>query len=409
MPTGDMINNYFSNSGGAPTWVAVSDGGLGFIPWGFWQIAIYPTGHVPAGLTENLSFGVLQAGITDVSASVAGQVFGKFSQLRAQGVAAGFKRASEFKIGDRLFDVSSPNPGGSVTIDAPYGVTNLQGFYSGPEYPSGVEQELPMILVSPGYDNPLFLALWSPGNRAILPLSEPPFPSRYGGYPYPGQPPLVALPVDLRTAGAFEVLAKTGITNVPTSVITGQMGVSPAAASTITGWALTLDGGGQFSTSAQVSGHILAADYAVPTPATMTQAILDMQAAYTDASSRPPDVTNLGGGSLGGNTLTPGVYKWTSALGINTSITLAGDASSVFIFIVTGNMTIAAAQQVILSGGVLPQNVFWAVAGTFLGVTTSHIRGTILGQTSISFQAGALLTGKAFAQSAVNFISTTAN
>ena len=97
------------------------------------------------------------------------------------------------------------------------------------------------------------------------------------------------LPLDLNSAGDFVILAKTGISTVPSSDITGDMGVSPITATAITGFSLMLDtpSAGQFSTSAQVDGKIYAADYAVPTPTKMTAAISDMESAFTAAALRP--------------------------------------------------------------------------------------------------------------------------
>src|SRR5208282_2571338 len=94
----------------------------------------------------------------------------------------------------------------------------------------------------------------------------------------PGQP------VDLGSATNFVILAKSGISTVPTSAVTGNLGVSPAAATFITGFSLTADPTNVFSTSAQVTGKIYAADYATPTPANLTAAIGDMQLAFTNAA-----------------------------------------------------------------------------------------------------------------------------
>jgi hypothetical protein len=215
--------------------------------------------------------------------------------------------------------------------------------------------------------------------------------------------------VPLLTAANYEVLAKSGITNIATSHITGNMGVSPIAATAITGFALTLDGSGQFSTSAQVTGHVYAANYSAPTPATLTQAVLDMQAAYTNAASRTPDYVDFHAGLLGGETLTPGVYKWNTAVSISTSITLHGDNSSVFIFQMTGALTLAAAQSILLTGGVLASNVFWQTAtNTAIGAAATF-NGIILGFTDITLGAGATLHGKCLSQTAVNLNSDTLN
>jgi hypothetical protein len=86
-------------------------------------------------------------------------------------------------------------------------------------------------------------------------------------------------PVVLGAAGTFVILAKTKTSNVPTSAITGNVGLSPAAASFITGFALSLPAGGAASTSSQVTGSVFASDYAVPTPVNLTTAISNMQTA----------------------------------------------------------------------------------------------------------------------------------
>lgn len=207
--------------------------------------------------------------------------------------------------------------------------------------------------------------------------------------------------VDLGTAGNYTILAKTGITNVPTSAITGDMGVSPIAHTAITGFTLILDGGGQFSTSAQVTGQIFAADYAAPTPATLTLAVTDMMAAYTDAAGRAADFTNVGGGAIGGMTLTPGVYHWTTGVTIGTSVTLNGGPTDVFIFQVTGVLSMTAAQSVILTGGVLEKNIFWQVTGNVSIGATAHFEGIVLCQTNIALVHGATMNGRLLAQTAV--------
>src|SRR5207253_2640906 len=83
-----------------------------------------------------------------------------------------------------------------------------------------------------------------------------------GGRPRSGTPDGHAMPglpgltVNLGTAGNYVILAKTGVSTVPPAVITGNLGVSPAAATYITGFALTADSTNAFSTSAQVTGKV---------------------------------------------------------------------------------------------------------------------------------------------------------
>ncbi len=100
--------------------------------------------------------------------------------------------------------------------------------------------------------------------------------------------------VDLGTAGDFVMLAKTGISTTGTTQITGDIGLSPSAASFITGFGLIADASGTYSTSPLITGSVFAADYTSPTPTKMTTAVSDMQTVYTDAAGRTlPDYSEL--------------------------------------------------------------------------------------------------------------------
>jgi hypothetical protein len=200
------------------------------------------------------------------------------------------------------------------------------------------------------------------------------------------------------------ILAKSGISTVPPSAVTGNLGVSQIDSSAITGFSLILDSSGQFSTSSQVTGKVYAPDYASPTPVNLTAAVSDMQTAYTDAAGRTlPDHTELGSGNIGGMTLAPGLYKWSTDVTIPTDVTLSGGPNAVWIFQIAGNLTIAAATAVVLSGGAQAGNIFWQVAGG-VGVdlgTTSQFDGNILAVAGINLQTGASIKGRLLAQTAV--------
>jgi hypothetical protein len=208
--------------------------------------------------------------------------------------------------------------------------------------------------------------------------------------------------VNLGTAAHYAILAKSGISTVPTSAVTGDLGVSPAAASYITGFSLTADSTSVFSTSPQVTGNIYASDYMPPTPSNLTTAIGDMQLAFTDAAGRAPNVTELGAGDIGGMTLTPGVYKWGTGLLIPTNVTLAGGATDVWIFQIAQDLTMGSATSIVLTGGAVPKNVFWQVAGLADLGTTAHFEGVLLAQTSIALRTGASIKGRLLAQTAVS-------
>jgi len=215
-------------------------------------------------------------------------------------------------------------------------------------------------------------------------------------------------PVLLRTAGNYVILAKSGISTTGVTSIVGNLGLSPAAAAAITGFALSVDASGQFSTSSLVTGQIRAADYSPPTPSVLTTAVLDMQTAYTDAAGRTlPDFTELGAGNIGGLVLAPGLYKWGTGVSIPTSVTLAGGANDVWIFQIAINLQVANGVVVVLSGGAQAKNIFWQVAGQVALGTTSDFKGILLCQTLIAANTSAVITGRAFAQTAVTLIATT--
>ena len=222
-----------------------------------------------------------------------------------------------------------------------------------------------------------------------------------------GSTKVAGVPVDLGTAGDYVILAKSGISTVPTSAITGNLAVSPAAASYITGFSLTADSTNVFASAPQVTGKVYAADYASPTPSNLTTAVSDMELAFTDAAGRAPDFTELGAGSIGGMTLVPGVYKWGSGVLIPTDVTLSGGATDVWIFQIAQDLTLSSGTDLFLAGGALPKNVFWQVSGLVDLGTTAHLEGVILSQTSITLHTGASLNGRLLAQTAVDLDGST--
>jgi hypothetical protein len=208
--------------------------------------------------------------------------------------------------------------------------------------------------------------------------------------------------VDLGSAGNYTILAKSGISTTGATSIVGNIGVSPIDSTAITGFGLTMDVSNTFSTSSLVTGKVYAADYTLPTPSVMGTAISDMQTAYTNAAGRTlPDHTELGAGNIGGMTLAPGLYKWSTGVTIPTNVTLSGNSSAVWIFQIAQTLDISSATDVILSGGAQASNVFWQVAGQTTLETTSQFEGTILDQTTIVMERGAQLDGRALAQMAV--------
>jgi hypothetical protein len=203
-------------------------------------------------------------------------------------------------------------------------------------------------------------------------------------------------PVNLGSASNFAILSKSGVTDVPSSAIKGDVGASP-----ITGAAIDL-------TCPEVTGTIYTVDAAGPLPCRvkdptgLTSAVGAMEIAYNDAAGRTlPNAVNLGAGEIGGLTLAPGLYKWTSNVSISTDVTLNGSSTDVWILQIAGNLTEASAKKVTLTGGAQAKNVFWQTAGAANIGTTAHFEGTILSKTMVAMKTGASINGRLLAQTAV--------
>jgi hypothetical protein len=169
----------------------------------------------------------------------------------------------------------------------------------------------------------------------------------------------------------------------------------------MTGFDFTKDSTNTFSTSTQVTGKAYAANYISPTPSELTTAVSDMEIAYTDAAGRAdPDFDELGAGHLGGRTLAPGLYKFTTNVNIAGDITFSGTSEDTFIIQTTGDVIMAENKQVTLSGGAVAENIVWQVAGTVDVGAGAHMEGIILGKTAVTFKTGSSLNGRILAQTA---------
>lgn len=217
----------------------------------------------------------------------------------------------------------------------------------------------------------------------------------------PDAPSTGTLPVALKTAGTYVVLAESAISTVASAALTGNVGLSPAAATNITGFGLTLDHTGTFATSPQVTGEVFAASYTTPTPALLTAAINDMESAFGDASGRTPEFLGVGGGSLAAMTFGPGVYSWTTPVVVTGNIALDGTASDVWILQMAQTLTMDASTRVVLTGGALPANVFWQVSGAVVLDGSAHLEGVLLTATSVALAANVTIKGRILAETAV--------
>lgn len=212
--------------------------------------------------------------------------------------------------------------------------------------------------------------------------------------------------VNLGAAANYVILAKTGISTVPASVITGDIAVSPNSAESITDFSLNHFIG--YAESAQVTGRVYAAEMAAPTSSNLTTAVENMLTAYTDAADRAnPDFFELYTGDISGKTLVPGLYKWTNTVIAPTDFTISGGANDIWIFQIAGDLKLSSNVKITLSGGAQAKNIFWQVAGEAVFEAGSHFEGVVLSQTAVHLRTGASMNGRILAQSAVTLQSST--
>jgi hypothetical protein len=196
-------------------------------------------------------------------------------------------------------------------------------------------------------------------------------------------------PVGLGAADSFAVLAGSTVTNTGASTINGDLGLSPGTA--VTGFP-----------PGNVNGTIHVAD------GVAGNAKVDLTTAYVDAAGRTPPLAVSG--DLGGLTVTGGVYKSKSSLGLTGVLTLdaQGDPNTVFIFQAGSTLTTASGSHVRLINGAQPCNVYWQIGSSATLGTTSVFAGNILALTSISMNRGVVVDGRALARNgAVTLIDDT--
>jgi hypothetical protein len=211
-----------------------------------------------------------------------------------------------------------------------------------------------------------------------------------------------APPVQLLTTSPFAIIAGTAVTDVPTSTINGDVGLTPAAGTFYAGL-----------TCAEVTGTIYDVNGTGPAPCGVMNAGLltvaknDLTTAYNDAAGRIPDVTySTADNQLGGLALVAGTYRVPHAATANLvgNLTLdgAGNADAVWIFQATSDLVFAAASSVTLTGGAQACNVFWQVGSAATLHTTANIVGTIIAHDDISLDDSVTLNGRLLAGGQAN-------
>jgi len=184
----------------------------------------------------------------------------------------------------------------------------------------------------------------------------------------------------LGTEQVYAVLGGSTVTNTGSSVITGNLGVSPGSA--ITGFPPGI-----------VTGVTHAAD------AEALQAQTDTTAAYLNLEGQPC-TSDLTGQDLGGMTLVPGVYCYSTSAQLTGELRLdaEGVSNAVWVFKAGSTLTTAVNSSVVLINGADPCNVYWQIGSSAtLGTTTSFV-GSILALTSITLNNGASVSGRVLAR-----------
>jgi hypothetical protein len=179
----------------------------------------------------------------------------------------------------------------------------------------------------------------------------------------------------LATAGNFGVLGASTVTNTGSSVISGDVGVSPGSA--ITGFPPGI---------VNPPGVIHAAD------AVAGQAQIDATTAYNSLAGLTP-FTDLTGDTLGvgpAATLGAGVYKFDSSAQLNGILNLVftGDNQNI-VFQIGSTLTTASASEVLITGANSTDNVFWQVGSSATLGTTTAFLGNIIAQASVTMNTGA--------------------
>jgi type VI secretion system secreted protein VgrG len=186
----------------------------------------------------------------------------------------------------------------------------------------------------------------------------------------------------LAQLSSFAVLGGSAVTNTNTpTIVNGNLGVSPGSA--VTG----------FPPGIVTGGTIHAAD------AVAAQAQSDLTTTYVNLANEACN-TDLTGQDLGGKTLTPGVYCFSTSAQLTGALTLdaQGNPNAVFIFKIGSTLTTASASSVLLINGGSACDVFWQVGSSATLGTGTALLGSIVALTSITLNTGASVSGRVLAR-----------
>tara|TARA_R110000868_G_scaffold410693_4_gene699817 strand:- start:52448 stop:53815 length:1368 start_codon:yes stop_codon:yes gene_type:complete len=199
-------------------------------------------------------------------------------------------------------------------------------------------------------------------------------------------------PVDLGLLDSFAIIAYSAVTNVPSSAIKGDIGLTPTSGSFID------------LTEGEVTGTIFTVDASGPAGSVesavmLTEAKGDLTIAYNDAAGRTLAPVGIAG-NIGGQTLYPSLYKSTGTLEISAgdlTLDANGNEDAVWIFQIASSFNMTSDRKVFLINGAKAGNIFWQVGSAATFGTTAVMKGTIMAGTQVTFATGATLDGRALA------------
>ena len=203
-------------------------------------------------------------------------------------------------------------------------------------------------------------------------------------------------PVPLGASSTFALLASAQITNIPTSSITGDIGLTPDAAANITGFSMP-------GSCPEVTGNVYGVDATGPAcvtvaPVVLEEAKTDAGLAFANARAATRGTPIAISGDLHGLTLYPGLYESGTSLEISPGgllyLDAQGDDDAVFILRSATSITTESTSEVVLQNGAHAGNVYWTAGSTVTLGTSSIMKGTMLAGTSIAVLTGAHLEGR---------------
>lgn len=206
--------------------------------------------------------------------------------------------------------------------------------------------------------------------------------------------------VPLLSSSNFAILASAAITNIPTSMITGDIGLTPDAGANISGFSGP-------ATCPELVGKMYAVDASGPAcalidPTLLAEAKADAGIAFVNARAAVRGTPQSVSGNLNGLTLYPGLYESGSSLEISPAgflyLDAQGDGNAIFIIRSATSITTEATSEVVLTNDAKASNIYWTAGSSVTLGVNSIMKGTILAGTSISLQTGANLEGRALNQ-----------